>query len=429
MASVRKRKWIHNGVESEAWVVNYTDNDGKRRLKTFDKKKAADEFRTTVEVEVRDGVHTAASASVTFAEAAKAFIEDSARRQKRGEIVGGTLHNYERYLNHFLPARFGRMKLSEMEAHHFQAAVDELGDKYAPNTVRAVFGAINTMMMFAARKPRRWVKRNILLDEPVKLPRRTKRTSIPSRDDVLKLLEVTSRIEDGQHILTCLNRRATVVLGIFAGMRPGEIYGLQWENVDLERMVIRVRHSQSVIDGLKGPKSEAGNRDIPLSAPIYAALEQLAIYWTMRDQFLCDEKMVGSKPHEQRLRRAYHAQGSTPVTVPPRTGYVLKNWRHEPMKSSNNRFFGAVMKLAGLQDETGKNQFTPHALRHAAVSMLLQQRVPLPDIARFVGHRHTSTTVDVYGHIMDDENRMSEAITQMVSTVDATRERQLAVTT
>jgi hypothetical protein len=42
--SVRKRKWINNGVQKEAWVVNFNDASGKRRLKTFATKKDADVF-------------------------------------------------------------------------------------------------------------------------------------------------------------------------------------------------------------------------------------------------------------------------------------------------------------------------------------------------------------------------------------------------
>ena len=79
------------GVEKEAWVVDYIDQAGKRRLETFTKKKAADDNAATANVEVRTGVHTADSASVTIAEAGKLGLEtgDAARfgaRDERGNI-------------------------------------------------------------------------------------------------------------------------------------------------------------------------------------------------------------------------------------------------------------------------------------------------------------------------------------------------------
>ena len=52
--SVRKRAWTTSkGVEKEAWVVDYVDQTGKRRLKTFAKKKVADNFAATANVEIR----------------------------------------------------------------------------------------------------------------------------------------------------------------------------------------------------------------------------------------------------------------------------------------------------------------------------------------------------------------------------------------
>jgi integrase len=44
--SIRKRVWTTGGGEEKtAWVVDYTDQHGKRRLKTFAKKKDAEAFR------------------------------------------------------------------------------------------------------------------------------------------------------------------------------------------------------------------------------------------------------------------------------------------------------------------------------------------------------------------------------------------------
>ena len=74
--SVRKRAWTTSkGERKEAWVVDYVDQAGKRHLKTFSKKKAADNFAATANVEIRAGIHTADSASITVTEAGKLWIE------------------------------------------------------------------------------------------------------------------------------------------------------------------------------------------------------------------------------------------------------------------------------------------------------------------------------------------------------------------
>ena len=69
--SVRKREWTTaKGEVKEAWIVNYTDGNGKRRLQTFERRKEADAYEATVKVDVRKGIHVAPSQSPTVAEAA-----------------------------------------------------------------------------------------------------------------------------------------------------------------------------------------------------------------------------------------------------------------------------------------------------------------------------------------------------------------------
>jgi integrase len=64
--SIRKRTWTtRRGEQKEAWVVDYADQNGTRRLKTFTKKKLADAFATTAKIQIRHGIHTPDSDSVT----------------------------------------------------------------------------------------------------------------------------------------------------------------------------------------------------------------------------------------------------------------------------------------------------------------------------------------------------------------------------
>ena len=43
--SVRKRTWKNrDGSKKDAWIVNYTDDMGKRRIKTFASKRDADAY-------------------------------------------------------------------------------------------------------------------------------------------------------------------------------------------------------------------------------------------------------------------------------------------------------------------------------------------------------------------------------------------------
>jgi hypothetical protein len=118
--SVRKRSWTTSkGVEKEAWVVDYVDQTGARRLKTFTKKKAADNFAVTANVEIRAGIHTADSASVTIAEAGRLWIETAEKGSPgRAPLERSTVEAYRQHLRlHIEPYLGKREAVAAFGAH------------------------------------------------------------------------------------------------------------------------------------------------------------------------------------------------------------------------------------------------------------------------------------------------------------------------
>jgi hypothetical protein len=99
--SVRKRIWVNaKGMEREAWIVDYSDAKGTRRLKTFQRKKDADAFEATASVEIRAGVHVADSASATVAAAGDLWIYSV----EQGGLERTTTEGYKQHLrDHIVP--------------------------------------------------------------------------------------------------------------------------------------------------------------------------------------------------------------------------------------------------------------------------------------------------------------------------------------
>src|ERR1700731_693888 len=90
--SGRKRIWkTAAGKERQAWLCDYTGQSGKRHVKTFARKKDADAFIAKAKVEVREGVHTADSDSVTIRDAADLWLTTGAARG----LERATLATYE----------------------------------------------------------------------------------------------------------------------------------------------------------------------------------------------------------------------------------------------------------------------------------------------------------------------------------------------
>src|ERR1700704_5767662 len=99
--SVRKRSWTtRSGEPREAWIVDYFDQDGDRHIETFERKKDADARHATVKVNVRQGVHTAPSKSITVAEASEGWI----KRVEAGGRQRATVREYRQHVDlHILP--------------------------------------------------------------------------------------------------------------------------------------------------------------------------------------------------------------------------------------------------------------------------------------------------------------------------------------
>src|SRR5262249_28249646 len=102
--SVRKRTWkTAKGVECEAWVVDYVDQNGDRHMQTFERKKDADECHAAVRVDVAKGTHTAHSKSLTVAEAAENWIKYvELEKRERTTVV-----QYRNHVDNHINPRLG----------------------------------------------------------------------------------------------------------------------------------------------------------------------------------------------------------------------------------------------------------------------------------------------------------------------------------
>ncbi|KTQ92655.1 hypothetical protein NS226_15300 [Aureimonas ureilytica] len=379
MASVSKREWDHNGETKTAWVVRYTDNDGKRRLKTFDKKKDADKYRTQVEVEVGNGLHKAPSQTVTFGFAADEYMKDCERRWRiKDRMAGNTLRHYAASMRANVRPAFASMLLTDLTAAKIQAFINEDSERLAWRTVNIHLILIRNVIQFAL--DRDWLAVSPLAARKVRLPKADDgRRSIPTKDEIRSILEVIAGgRQRGEQRNSYRVRVASVLIAIFAGLRRGEICGLQWENVDLENGYLHVRHSLSIYDGLKTPKTKAGVRSVPMAKPVRGILELL-------------KKEAGGNP----------------------TGFVLQTRNGTPINPNDiYTHWRAVMKAAGLTSgENDTPKYTFHDLRHTAVSLLIEQGLDAMRLKDIIGHGSVTMTMDVYGHLFPDDNRARNAIT------------------
>jgi integrase len=264
MASIRKRTWKSRGIERTAWVVDYLDQSGKRRLKTFAAKKEADAWAVTALHEVRHGTHTPASTSITVTAAFERWIANC----EAENLEFGTIRQRRQHLRlHIIPF-IGAEKLSTLTMPRVVRFADDLRDADRSLAMRRkVMTSLKTAISFAQSQGlvAQNVARGVKLKSNIRSEKGPLREGVdfPSKAELKAMMEATSG-----------RWRPFIVTAIFTGMRASELRGLQWDNVDLDAGIIHVRQRADAWRHMGAPKSRAGARDIPLAPIVANALRQ-----------------------------------------------------------------------------------------------------------------------------------------------------------
>lgn len=376
MASVRKLK---PDDPKSPWICEYTDVAGKRRRITpkTGLKKDAETARRRIEAELEQGTHKPDAETVTLEFAIRAWLADCQRRWEIGDrMAGTTFHKYRSgaYI-HVIPS-IGNLRVTKTSRAEIQAFIDTKARTLKWNTLSNLAIVIKQSFKFAIEKD--WIYLNPLASKPLRLPYKRKvEKPIPNKDEIRRILSAVLVRAKHEARVTQQNRIAVVTLALFSGLRSGEVCGLQWENVDLANGCLNIRHSLSKYDGLKGPKTDAGIRRVDLAPPVLAMLRELKA-----------------------------------AAGPDATGYVLRGTRGRPVPPKDMWCqWHPILKKAGLLTEDGKNRYTFHALRHTAVSLLIEQGLQPFHIKSMIGHSSIMITMDLYGHMFPDDGTNRKAIT------------------
>jgi integrase len=203
---------------------------------------------------------------------------------------------------------------------------------------------------------------------------------------------------DEEQMVALLNAAAgtpyatPVMLAVTTGMRRGEIFGLKWDDVDLDEKKIRVRRSLSQTSAglaFKKPKNSSSERTIELAQLTVDAL-----------------RAHRTKQNEQRLKLG-GAHDDSGLVVCRDDG---KPWPPDSFSSAYSQW----VRRAGFD-------VSFHELRHTHASQLLKQGHPIRTVSDRLGHSEVSTTLDVYAHMLDGMQR--EAADGIDAALQAAAER------
>ena len=180
-------------------------------------------------------------------------------------IRARTLQGYRSYANVWLIPYLGAHPLSKLTEDHVRSLYRAMKDNGKSDATRRQAHAILRRALVVAQREGR-VNRNVAanVDSPPVGVNHRKPLTLEQARKVLNSL-------DGDPLA------ARWIAALLLGMRQGECLGLRWQDVDLEAVVIHVRHEILRITGLGlvlcPPKSKTSVRELPILGPMAYALK------------------------------------------------------------------------------------------------------------------------------------------------------------
>lgn len=177
--------------------------------------------------------------------------------------------------------------------------------------------------------------------------------------------------------------KTAVALAAYAGLRLGELRGAKWSDVDLASDRLRIVRSLQP-DGTEGPtKTRKGVRTVPIVPALAAELIAL--------------------------------QALSPNVEP--SDYVLGTHDGKPLAERNlRRALAQAIERSGLT-VAASQRLSWHSLRHSAASVLATElRLPMPTVARVLGHTKADTTWLYAQDDRDDDAVVSDVLGAAVRT-------------
>ncbi|GAA1583133.1 site-specific integrase [Streptomyces globosus] len=280
-----------------------------------------------------------------------------------------TYDKYEAHVRLYLAPMIGSKRLESLGVSDVRRFLVQLENKTTAATAKESHRVLRTALTAACREE--LVTRNVAsLVEP---PRAKSRELSPwSLDETLDFLVAARR--DPLY--------AAFVLAITMGLRRGEIVGLRWTDIDLDKRVLHVRQQTQRRRGVLYDDDPKGRRrrTVPLPAMCIAPLR-----W-----------------HRMRQVAASRRAGESWDAG----GYVFATRNGRPIEPRNvYRSFTRVASGAGLR------VIRLHDARHGCATLLTAAGVSPRVVMEILGHSQISITMDVYTHVVQDTQR--EAISHM----------------
>jgi integrase len=292
---------------------------------------------------------------------------------ERTDLKRSTKISHKFQITKYVVPAFGNCRLDKIDYPQLKAWVIEQAKTYSKDSVRLMVAALQTMLEESVREgliPANPVRS---LGKFYRSAKRIKDKIDPFTIEELHLIESKCREKFPEYypLILCLSR---------TGMRIGEVFAMQWWDLDFNKDCILVRRNLPPHRHVETPKTTASERKVDLSPELAAELRRLLVERKK-------QALAAGKPFDME-QWAFPNDEGTPIFY---TNFLRRVWYK-------------------IQDAAKVRRRTPHDLRHSWASHMLAAGADLAYVSAQLGHANPATTLRIYAHWVPGTRRVTTSI-------------------
>jgi integrase len=361
---------------SIGWEARYTDPTGKQKS-IFAKTRAEVNKKLTKALnDINQGTYVEPSNT-----AVTEWMDTWYKDYKKPAVKVKTLEGYESIIrNHIKPA-LGAIKLKDLKSETIQKLYNDIANRLSPRMAQLTHVTLHSALQQAYVN--NLIPRNPAMKGAVIIPKSAaKEARVLTSEEQAKFMKALK----GERL------EAAFLLDLATGLRVGELAALAWDNIDLDKKLLKVNRTlYRVKNPDKGaetktklvfdtPKSAKSNRTIPLLDEIISVLK------AHKKRQAAERLKAGGLVEDGGVYQDNNLVFCTEIGTPL-----------DPRKIQA-AFYTIV-------DKAGIGKANMHCLRHCFATRMLENGVDLKTTSELLGHSKISLTGDIYSHVMMDKKQ------------------------
>ena len=347
------------------WRVRWVDDSGREHTRVFERRPDAQAYLDGLTADIQRGAYVDPRKSAeTFGSVAEQWFATKGHRKPK------TVAGYRSILDTLVLPKWGEVPLKQIDYQAYSTwlgglAVDgsQRGTALSASRITQAHQLVGAVLKYAQRTGK--IAKNVALEikRSEDLPQQTERERrYLSHAELLGLARATDRFET-----------LTLVLG-YCGLRFGEAAALRRKHVGDRELTISASATHVTGQGIVESSTKTRRaRQVPVPGPVW-------------------DRLKNELPDDPNA-----------LVFPRRRGGLL------PIEEYRRAFDKACV-------EVGIEGLVPHGLRHTTASLAISAGANVKVVQRMLGHATAAMTLDLYGHLLDDDlSAVAKALSKAIA--------------